>query len=149
MAALAGNGQVVFAPLVTFEDRLGFEEYARAHVHAQVQENLDFRGIEANATDFDGIHDRLVWFNSGTFIDEPYEGSDVQDEYVVNWQHVSTARATLPPMQDLPCSYHLFLDKICSRWCSYIHSEQLCQKSYSCERCHFCQNNKASKSRFL
>lgn len=89
MSALAG-GQIVLCPFVTFEDRISFEEYARENVHAQVQENLDFRSINMNATDFEGIPEHLVWFNSGTFVDEPYDGPDVQPYYVLNWQHVSS-----------------------------------------------------------
>lgn len=91
MARLAGDGKVILTPIVKHEERLGFEEYARKHVHAQVQENLDFRGIKLNATDFEGIHDGIVRYNvpNKSWSPEPYEGDDVPSEYVVNWQNVS------------------------------------------------------------
>lgn len=91
MANLAGEGRVIFTPFVKYEDRLGFEEYARSVVYSQIQENLDYRGIDVNATDLEGVHQQIVKYDvpTATFTTEPYEGPDVQDDYLLNWQIVS------------------------------------------------------------
>lgn len=103
MATLAGEGKIIFMPFVKFEDRLGFEEYARGVVHAQIQDNLDFRGIKINASELVGIHDQIVQYHffNKTFTIEPYEGPDVQAEYMLNWQNVSNSGLQLPKMYPL------------------------------------------------
>ncbi|KAL3939096.1 MAG: hypothetical protein SGBAC_006119 [Bacillariaceae sp.] len=87
-AALASGARLVtLAPLVKKEERATFETYANGAVHGQIQEDLDYLGIEMNATDVPGVVDEISWINisSRTRAPEPQEGP-FSNEFLVNWQ---------------------------------------------------------------
>eukprot|EP00934_Nitzschia_sp_Nitz4_P002415 Nitzschia sp. Nitz4//scaffold346_size17405//10631//14100//NITZ4_008831-RA/size17405-augustus-gene-0.10-mRNA-1//1//CDS//3329548653//2410//frame0 len=80
----AGNGLLQFCPYVSFDDRLGFEEYVRQNMLKQLEESQDFLGTTANLTD---VSDVIRYTSEDfQFVVEPYEGSDIQSEYLVVWQ---------------------------------------------------------------
>lgn len=89
-ARLAGNGRIMFCPFVKQQDRLGFEAYVQENLYSQVQENLDFLGTNANATEVEGLYEQILQVDLATGIrtPEPYEGPDVQSEYLIYWQSV-------------------------------------------------------------
>lgn len=84
----AGARLVTLAPLVSKSQRAGFEAYARSGViFEQIQEDLDYLGIEANATNLVGIPDRISYLNlsAKAKFEEPEESSG---PYLVNWQRM-------------------------------------------------------------
>mmetsp|Transcript_38660 Transcript_38660/g.93458 ORF Transcript_38660/g.93458 Transcript_38660/m.93458 type:complete len:618 (+) Transcript_38660:112-1965(+) len=83
----SGARLVTLAPLIKKQDRANFETYANSAVHAQIQEDLDYLGIEMNATDVPGVVDEISWINisSRTRAPEPQEGP-FSNEFLVNWQ---------------------------------------------------------------
>jgi hypothetical protein len=75
------------APVVTGEERLGFEEYTRNVIHDQIQEDLDYQGIDMNATDLEGIPDRISYLNL-TAKQKFVEPDESPGPYLVNWQRM-------------------------------------------------------------
>eukprot|EP00934_Nitzschia_sp_Nitz4_P004431 Nitzschia sp. Nitz4//scaffold146_size56529//56057//56317//NITZ4_006583-RA/size56529-processed-gene-0.39-mRNA-1//1//CDS//3329536656//4421//frame0 len=83
----AGEGLLMLAPFVSFDQRLGYEEYARGERLDQLQEVFDYTGTGQNATELD-LFDVIAYSDTTTFEQsiEPYEGEDVQSEYLCVWQ---------------------------------------------------------------
>lgn len=95
MAKLVGDGKLILAPFVTFEQRLEYEQYASERIYDQIQDIIDYNNLPTRATDMEDIVEKIVYadFATGGKVLEPYEG-EVQSEYLVNWQNVSVRLPT-------------------------------------------------------
>jgi hypothetical protein len=87
VAKLAQGARLVtMAPLVSAEEREGFEAYARETIHTQIQEDLDYQGIDLRATDLKNVPDRISYFNLSArakFLEPEGAGP-----FLVNWQRM-------------------------------------------------------------
>ena len=87
VAQLAQGARLVtMAPLVEADQRLEFEEFARNHIFDQIQEDLDYQGIDMNATDLKNVPDRISYFNlsaKAKFLEPEGAGP-----FLVNWQRM-------------------------------------------------------------
>jgi hypothetical protein len=87
VAELAQGARLVtMAPLVSNEQRGEFEAYARQHIHTQIQEDLDYQGIDMGASDLQNVPDRISYFNlsaKAKFLEPEGAGP-----FLVNWQRM-------------------------------------------------------------
>ena len=84
---LASSARLVtMAPLVNGGDeRLQFEEYARQNIYQQIQQDIDYQGLNATAEELPGIPPEVTYFNLTQKARLP---EDTDGPYLVNWQRM-------------------------------------------------------------
>jgi len=87
VAELAANSRLVtYAPLVSAQERVGFEEYARNNIYQQIQEDLDYLNIDSvTAEEVPTIPKVISYFNL-TAKSKFQEPEAAPGPFLVNWQ---------------------------------------------------------------